>query len=416
MRISRYPWGWHFILLVSLSVGAARDGTCQDRLSRLEWFAEGGGSFLNLGNQPNQVSINVTASPGYLISPNRFSSSELVFTGLRYRLTPANTLEVSYDGSFWNHFQIQPTAANTAAVTSRFERNEWSFNYVRYLPARGTLQPFVTAGAGAIQSATAATQWHPYNPSINFGMGTDLRINERLAFRLEVRDRVGFLPPPLRGASHDLSPTAGLVFSPKTSSRTPSRFPQVEIFLEGGASVLTDATGTAAGVYTLLSNGQTVPNYSVTRTNYFSKGGRVFAGFRVFLTENNAVEFSYAESPNGYAMTEELKTAPPATSPLLEQVTVGIEQFAANYVRYFSSWTCVRPFVTGGTELFHYDGRLEVDISNFGWNAGAGVDVPLAKHLSARFEVRDYMARQPELTSGIVQNFAPTAGLAYRFN
>ena len=56
-----------------------------------------------------------------------------------------------------------------------------------------------------------------------------LRINERLAFRLEVRDYVGSLPGPLRGTSQDLAPSAGLVFSPQTSTRTPSRFPSTRI-------------------------------------------------------------------------------------------------------------------------------------------------------------------------------------------
>jgi hypothetical protein len=47
---------------------------------------------------------------------------------------------------------------------------------------------------------------------------------------------------------------------------------------------------------------------------------------------------------------------------------------------------------------------------------GAGVDLPLWKHLAVRLEARDFMSRQPDLTGGIVHNFAPTAGLVYRFN
>lgn len=398
-----------FLVLATAPAGA------QDKLSNLEWFFEYGGSLLKIGNQPNEVSIYGTSNSGYLVSPNRFSSGGLFFTGLRYHLTPANALEASYDASDWNYFQIQPRAASALIATSRFERTEWSFNYVRYLPARGVVQPFLTAGAGAIQTSSLATKWGAFDPSINFGVGTDVRISERLAFRLEVRDHVGFLPGPLRGASHDLSPTAGLVFSPRISSPAPCRFPQVEVFLEGGASVLNGGTGTWSGAFELLPNGQTVPYYGVSRTNYFSKAGRLLAGFRVVLTKSNAVELSYAESPNGYSMTMVSKSAPTGTVPPLEQVTLGLEQYAGSYVRYFRWRASVRPFVMAGVGLTHFAGRLE-DVNNFGWHVGVGADVPLAKRLAVRLETRDYMARQPDLTSGIVHNFAPTAGLVYRFN
>jgi hypothetical protein len=387
----------------------------QDRLSKLEWFIEGGGSFLNLGSQPNEVSIVGTSNSGYLVSPDHLSSSGLIFTGLRYRLTPTDALEASYDASYWNYFQIQPTTANTPIVYSRFERNEWSFNYVRYLPGRGAVQPFLTAGMGAIQSYTLATNWHLYNPSVNFGVGTDFRINERLAFRLEVRDHVGFLPAPLRGASHDLAPTAGLVFSPSTSSPTPSRFPQVGIFLGGGASVLNGGSGTAAGFFQELPNGQSVPYYGAARTNYFSKAGRLFAGFRVLFSKSNSLELSYAQSPNGYSMTMVSKTAPPGTVPPLEQVTLELDQYAANYVRYFPCRGSVRPFLTAGAGLVHFAGQLQ-DENFFGGIVGVGADVPLYKRLAARFEIRDVMSHQPDLTGGILHDFAPTAGLAYRFN
>ena len=72
-------------------------------------------------------------------------------------------------------------------------------------------------------------------------------------------------------------------------------------------------------------------------------------------------------------------------------------------------------FRDGGVGLTHFAGQLE-DVNNFGWNIGAGADVPLWKRLAVRFEIRDYMSRQPDLTSGVLHNFAPTAGLAYRFN
>jgi hypothetical protein len=394
---------------------AVAPASAQDRLSKVEWFVEGGGSFLNLGTQPNEVSILGTANSGYLVSPDRFSSGGLFFTGLRYRLTRTDALEVSYDASDTNYFQIRPTAASEPAATSRFDRYEWSFNYVRYLPARGAVQPFLTAGAGATETFTSATKWDAFDPSISFGVGTDLRINERLAFRLEVRDHVGFLPGPLRGASHDLSPTAGLVFSPRTSSPAPCRFPQVEVFLEGGASLLNGGTGTWSGAFEQLPNGQTVPYYGVSRTNMFSKGGRLFAGFRVAFSKNNSLELSYAESPNGYAMTQISKTAPAGTTPPVEQVTLLLDEFNANYVRYLPGRGNLRPFVTVGGGDVRFGGQLE-GIDNFGGNVGAGVDLPLQKHLAVRLEVRDVMSRQPDLTGGIVHNFAPTAGLAYRFN
>lgn len=205
------------------------------------------------------------------------TSGKLYFTGLRYHLTAKDALEASFDESNSNFFQVQPTDGNATPVLTRFERTEFSFNYVRYLSRRAPVQPFLTAGFGAIESFSIATRWDAWDPSINFAFGTDFPINPRLAFRLEVRDHVGFLPAPLRGASHDIAPTAGVVFTPRTSSQTPTRFPQVEVFLEGGASVMTGGSGTLAALE-LLSNGQTTPDLGIEQTNSYSKSGRLFAG------------------------------------------------------------------------------------------------------------------------------------------
>lgn len=414
MNRRNLSWIRLLLLCVLFFFSTARNGAAQDRLSKLEWFIEGGGSFLNLGNQPNEVSILGTSSSGYLVSPDHFSSSALFFTGLRYHLTARDALEAGYNTSVGNYFEIQPTTAGMPAARSRFERNAWSFNYIRYLSTRGALQPFLTAGLGAIQTYTLATSWHRYNPTVNFGLGTDFRINDRLAFRLEVRDYVGFLPAPLRGASHDLAPTAGLVFSTQTSSRAPARFPQVEVFLEGGASTLTGGGSGPYGVLAILyANGQPSQVYDTVGSNKYSKSGRLLAGFRVLFTENNAVELNYSESPNRYTVQQRAPQIGLDLPPM--QVTQWVEDYAANYVRYLQWRRSVKPFLTVGAGVAHFAGLFQ-DVDNFGWNIGVGADIPLWKRLAARFELRDYMSEQPAPGTGLVHNIAPTAGLAYRFN
>jgi hypothetical protein len=325
---------------------AARNGASQDRLSRLEWFFETGGSFLNLSKQPGEIPIYGTSNLGLLVSPNHFSSSPLYFTGLRYHLTAKNALEVAYSQSSANRVEVQPTTA-TMPLRYTFERYTWSFNYVRYLSGRGALQPFLTAGLGPIQSISVAG-WDHTNLSVNFGMGTDFRINERLAFRLEVRDNVGFLPTPLRGSSQDLAPSAGLVFSPRTSTRAPAAFPQVEVFFEGGASVLTGGSGPLAGALMLNSNGQTSQPLNLIRTNMFSKSGRFLAGFRVVFSNNNALELSYSRGPNRYHEVQQWEPPLPGVVPLDTQITLAVVDLAANYVRYLPGGRSLKPFVTAG--------------------------------------------------------------------
>jgi hypothetical protein len=400
------------LLCIFFLLCVIRDGAAQERRSKLEWFIEGGGSFLNLGKQPEEVSILGTSTSGFLASPDHFSSSGLFFTGLRYHLTGKDALEAAYSLSYGNHFAVQTTTVGMPVVPIRFERYTWSFNYVRYLSERGTSQPFVTAGLGAIQSITAVTGWDRRNLSANFGLGIDFRINERLAFRLEVRDYVGFLPAPLRGASHDLAPSAGLVFSPRTSSPSAARFPQVEVFLEGGASVLTrGGSGVAGQAGIITPNG--LGSTDVLGSNLFSKSGRLLAGFRVLLTNNNALELSRSESPNRYEVEDRI----PAISLVQPRmrVTEEVDDYTANYARYLPWGRNLRPFLTAGVGLAHFAGSNQ-DIDKFGWNVGVGGDIPLSKRLAVRFELRDYMSRQPAPGTGLVHNIAPTAGLAYRFN
>ncbi|MGA3328806.1 MAG: outer membrane beta-barrel protein [Terriglobia bacterium] len=336
-----------------------------------------------------------------------------IFTGLRYHLTATDALEAAYNNSVSNYFQIQPTTAGEPAVSSRFERNECSFNYVRYLPRRGAVQPFLTVGLGVTQSSTLATGWHRYNPSLNYGLGTDFRINERLAFRVEVRDHVGFLPAPLRGASHDLAPTAGLVFSPRTSTPAPAHFPQVEVFLGGGSSILTGGGSGPYGVLAILNpNGQESQVYNTVGSNKYSKSGRLLAGFRVVFSNNNGLELSYTQGPNRYQVQQSIPAISVELPPM--QVTLDVEDYATNYVRYLRGGRSLKPFVTAGVGLAHFAGARS-DINRFGWNVGVGADLPLWNRLAARFEIRDYMSGQPAPGTGLVHNIAPTAGLAYRF-
>jgi opacity protein-like surface antigen len=325
----------------------------------------------------------------------------MFFTGVRYRLTPNNALEVSYSLSYGNLFEAERTLTNAPALL-RFERYSGSINYVRYLFRRQVFEPFVTAGLGGVETAFAGS--NNYDLSFNVGIGTDIRFNERLALRLEARDYIAYLPSPLQGVSQDLAPSAGLVFSSRHSSSASSTFPQVGIFIEGGLSVV---AGAPAG----QPSGASPATASVIGSS-FSNAGRVMAGFRVWFSYNNAIELSWSQSPNGYRLRPATQPQPLMGTPV--GLTQSLHNIPANYVRGLPGTRLLRPFVTAGLGFARYAGVFQ-DIDRFTWNVGGGADIPLRKPVSLRVEFRDFVIGQPQL-GGVVHDLAPTLGFAYRFD
>lgn len=402
-----------------LTVGRA---AAQDRLSRVEWFIEGGGSFFNLGDQSGSVQVPqqllpppvqiIVSAEGTILSPNHFSSSSLIVTGLRYHLSESDALEASYCMRYGNRFGINLT--QTGSVTSSgFEQNTWSLGYARYLADRKRWRPFLVAGLGSVQSTSSVTGLNRSNVSFDFGLGADLRLNDRIALRFETRDYVAHLPSPLRGFSHDLAPSAGLVFTSRSSARRPAAFPQIEIFLEAGPSVLTGGAGPGPPVGILFSNGSPGQSQDSVINGTFSKTGRVMAGFRVFLTNNDALEFTYSQGPTRYQI-QQVTTGTPVIRFQPAQVTVWLHEIPVNYVRYLGGTERLRPFVTTGLGYARFAGFFQ-DINRLSWNLGAGADVRLQDRLALRLEIRDFIVGQPDPLHGVTHNLAPTVGLALRF-
>ncbi len=215
------------ILLLFLAVPWAR---AQNPPPRLEVFLEGGGSFLN--GSSGQLSIPVPGCPVCgLVSPpevvavtSSFSKTARPIIGGRLRFTRHDALEASYSYSP-NHFSLQP--AGLPAVSAYNRVDLISFNYVRYLWAKTRVQPFVTGGVGANRfsgpsSASAVvsgyfTADNGWQFAWNYGGGADLVLQRHLALRLELRDYITGQPKPssvsgLTGTSHNIVPSAGLVF------------------------------------------------------------------------------------------------------------------------------------------------------------------------------------------------------------
>ena len=250
MRIKRISSP--LILLVFLAGLAA---LAQDAPPRLEAFAEAGASYLNNGPSPGNLTIVTSCTPSPIpccpqcaisASPNlsaqqvipmstTVSTAGRLFTGGRFRFTRHDALEASYSFSP-NRFTYQ--AGNVLSVSGYSRVDLLSFNYVRYLWIGARLQPFATVGIGTNRfrggpgpipisgGMPVATTPLPAGDTLsfetprnngwqfawNYGGGADIVLERHLALRLEVRNYVAGQPVPITGTSHNLTPSAGLVF------------------------------------------------------------------------------------------------------------------------------------------------------------------------------------------------------------
>jgi len=205
MRIIRIIAPWILLLFFTCSCACA-----QDAPPRLEVFAEGGGSFLSNGTVGFACPAICTPSgcaPCSPFSVNSFSKAGRLSTGARFRFTRHDAIEASYSYS-----------PNPFVLTQQSDRFDLiSFNYVRYLGIRTRLQPFVTAGVGAnhlsgLSPASGVPSGKGYQFAWNYGAGADIVLQRRFALRLELRDYVGGQPSIITGTSHNIVPSAGIVF------------------------------------------------------------------------------------------------------------------------------------------------------------------------------------------------------------
>jgi len=161
-------------------------------------FAESGGSFIR--NTTPYVYCPAVCTPSGCppcLSPS-FSNAGRLFTGARLR-TGHDAIEASYSYS-----------PNQASGYNRL--NLFSFNYVRYLWLRSKVQPFATIGLGANRFSGPSNTSSGFDFVWNYGGGADIVLQRHLALRLEIRDYVGGQPSSFNGTSHNLVPSAGIVF------------------------------------------------------------------------------------------------------------------------------------------------------------------------------------------------------------
>jgi hypothetical protein len=148
-----------------------------------------------------------------------FSKTGRLVAGARLRFTRHNALEASYSFSPNRFSFLEATGASLDAYN---RVNVVSINYVRYLWAKTPVQPFLTGGVGfnrfsgplsasaIAESLVSASNGLQFAGS--FGGGTDVVLRRHVALRLELRDYVTEQPSFITGTSHNIVPSAGVVF------------------------------------------------------------------------------------------------------------------------------------------------------------------------------------------------------------
>ncbi len=200
-----------------LVVGLGDSPVTREAFPRLELVAETGLSFLTSGSAPSQsVTVplpNGQAQNAVLTTRSSFSKTGRVLAGVRFRMTEKNALEFSWSYSP-NRYELRGTVNPPVATLVPGQVTQWlnqgALSYVRYLPSPGRVQPFITVGIGLSWFAGIDTDVTRF--SGNFGAGLDVPLHKRIALRFEFRDFVSAQPCPVRGVTHNLAPTAGLVF------------------------------------------------------------------------------------------------------------------------------------------------------------------------------------------------------------
>jgi len=220
VRIIRIIVPWISFLFFTCSWAYA-----QDTPPRFEVFAEGGASILNGGHGLSSTVCPAICTPTGcqpclpIVTMSSFSKTGRLFAGAHLHFTRHDAIETSYSFSP-NHFSLQQ---GTQSLGSAYNRvNLVSLNYVRYLWLGTRVQPFATAGVGTNRfsgpsSASLVLSGqvkadNGYQFAWNYGGGADIVLQRHLALRLELRDYVTGQPSVVTGTSHNVVPSAGIVF------------------------------------------------------------------------------------------------------------------------------------------------------------------------------------------------------------
>lgn len=190
-----------------------------------------------------------------------------------------------------------------------------------------------------------------------------------------------------------------------------------EFFGEAGGSFYSGHRGPAMALVGPLNNLQFVP---IIAQSEFSKSFRLAGGYRYWLAEKEAVEFTFSFSANRIRVRE-TSAGPQIQFPLSWQTDM--RNIAANYVRKLPNLKRLELFVTAGVGIGIFLEPSEGAEVKFVVNYGAGVDVRVSPRWLFRVEVRDYFSAQPsggsrwseQLPQGVTHGIVPTAGFVFRF-
>jgi len=176
----------------------------------VEAFVEGGGSFIT-GHSGAIPLVCIPENPTCGTEPvnGSFSKAGRIFAGLRVRATRRHAFEFGYSFSP-NRLRVTEVSSSRDIGPGYNRVHNVNFNYVAYLLGRGPLQPFVTAGLG-VNRFTQTDFTNGNQIGYNFGWGADISVVRGLAVRLELRDFLAAQPAPIRGTSHNVVPSAGVV-------------------------------------------------------------------------------------------------------------------------------------------------------------------------------------------------------------
>jgi hypothetical protein len=224
-------------VILSLSVFAAPECRAQQHdegFLRREVYLEVGGSFFTANQGPGQ---SVLSLPGVgMFRTEResvFSKTARVGGGFRHWFRANEALEASFSYAP-NRLRWEESLPDNPAIPELFRSSPIGFsfanlqthtanfalNYVRMLPSRGKISPFLTFGAGVglfrrLETTTRTAAEAKF--VLNFGAGADLDLGHRWRLRFQVRDYMsgqptgGFLEAP-GGVTHNIVPSAALAF------------------------------------------------------------------------------------------------------------------------------------------------------------------------------------------------------------
>ncbi len=188
---------------------------------RREVFFEVGGSFYtgNTGRADPLFSVQPDGSIDLVegTARSRFSKAGRGFAGFRYWVAEGHAVEASfsYSPNILRFTTSHPPVSTGESVPVQLRARNVAFNYVRAISGPGRLRLFFTAGAGI--GVFDGLEQVEKKFVINFGIGADVPITQRVFLRTEFRDFFsaqpagGGLQAP-GGATHNLVPSAGLAF------------------------------------------------------------------------------------------------------------------------------------------------------------------------------------------------------------